>query len=81
MRIEVLFFAHIKDALASEGEILELETEKTVNDVVASLRGREEWSDLASIPLTFAVNEDFVDGDHALREGDRLALLPPVSGG
>ena len=31
--------------------------------------------------LRFAVNENFVDAGHVLLPGDRLALLPPVSGG
>jgi molybdopterin converting factor subunit 1 len=28
-----------------------------------------------------AVDEEYVRGDHALRDGDRVALIPPVSGG
>ena len=31
--------------------------------------------------VRFAVNEEFSPGATTLREGDRLALIPPVSGG
>ncbi len=32
-------------------------------------------------PILFAVNNKYVDGDYALREGDELAMIPPVAGG
>jgi len=32
-------------------------------------------------PLRFAVNEEFVRGDHVPRDGDRLAVLTPFAGG
>ena len=31
--------------------------------------------------LVAAVNQEFRDHDHALGEGDEVALIPPVSGG
>src|SRR3990170_5150325 len=31
--------------------------------------------------LMFAVNAEYVSPDHPLRDGDELALIPPVSGG
>jgi molybdopterin converting factor subunit 1 len=31
--------------------------------------------------VRFAVNNVYVGGEHALREADEVALIPPVSGG
>ncbi|MEK7693058.1 MAG: molybdopterin converting factor subunit 1, partial [Chloroflexota bacterium] len=31
--------------------------------------------------LVCAVDEDYVTPDHVLRDGDHVALIPPVSGG
>jgi molybdopterin converting factor subunit 1 len=31
--------------------------------------------------LLFAVNQEYAAGDEILRDGDELALIPPVSGG
>jgi molybdopterin converting factor small subunit len=31
--------------------------------------------------LVCAVDEEYVPSDHVLRDGDRVALIPPVSGG
>jgi molybdopterin synthase catalytic subunit/sulfur carrier protein ThiS len=48
-------------------------------------RAREVWEllDLGPEPagLAYAVNRQYVDRDHALSDGDELAIIPPVSGG
>lgn len=36
---------------------------------------------LAMSDLRVAVNDDFVSWNHPLAQGDRVALLPPMSGG
>jgi molybdopterin converting factor small subunit len=81
VRIELLLFAQLKEAFGREREVLDIEEGGTINDVVALLRVRKEWERVAALPLTFAVNETAVPGNHALRHGDRLALLTPFSGG
>jgi len=48
-------------------------------------RAREVWDLLEFGPepagLAYAVNRQYVDRDHALSDGDELAIIPPVSGG
>jgi molybdopterin synthase catalytic subunit/molybdopterin converting factor small subunit len=48
-------------------------------------RAREVWELLELGPepagLAYAVNRHYVDRDHALSDGDELAIIPPVSGG
>ncbi len=36
---------------------------------------------LAMSDFRVAVNDEFVSWDHPLKDGDRVALLPPMSGG
>jgi molybdopterin converting factor small subunit len=79
--VELLFFAQLRETLGKHREVLELEEGHTIDQVVASLKSRAEWRDVASLPLTFAVNEQVVSGTHTLRDGERLAILTPVSGG
>jgi molybdopterin converting factor small subunit len=81
MTVELLFFAQLKEALGRSHEVLEVAEGQTVDDVVGLLRDRSEWRSVASLPLAFAVDERIVGGDHELRDGDRLALLTPLSGG
>jgi molybdopterin converting factor small subunit len=48
-----------------------------LDGLVARNPGFQEW-----IPfLRLAVNESYVTNDHALKAGDIVAVLPPVSGG
>ena len=55
---------------------LELPDGARVSDALAEL------SDLADgLPLVMAVNREYASPDQALRPGDELALIPPVSGG
>jgi molybdopterin synthase catalytic subunit len=53
----------------SIGEVLE--SMITENGSLARLRGS----------LLFAVNREYADLNHILRDGDQLAIFPPVSGG
>lgn len=53
----------------------------TLEDLLASLF--EKYPRLASHQATMilAVNHEFADPSAALREGDEVAIMPPVSGG
>lgn len=81
MKIELLFFAQIREAFGAGAQEIDVENGATVDDVLATLRQRDEWRKVARLPVSCAVNERVVDGGHLLEPGDRLALLTPVSGG
>jgi molybdopterin converting factor small subunit len=36
---------------------------------------------MARLDIRAAVNDEFVTWDHPLKDGDRVAFLPPMSGG
>jgi molybdopterin converting factor small subunit len=81
VKIEVLFFAQLREAVGGGRRSLEVPGEATVNDAVEVIRAWPEWESVAELPLTFAVNERVVGGGHRLQHGDTLALLTPISGG
>ena len=80
MRIEALYFAHLKDVLKKDREMFELSAGSTVSDLLQKIKSRCE-EPLDSLNLKTAVNEEFVELDHPLTDDDRVAFLPPVSGG
>lgn len=41
----------------------------------------KEAEDLERLPLAYAVNQDYADGERRLNEGDEVAFIPPISGG
>jgi molybdopterin converting factor subunit 1 len=82
VRVTVLYFASLRDALACADEALELELDRPLlSDLVASLVAKHPAIEARLKTLRFAVNEQFSDLDTPLAAGDVIALIPPVSGG
>ena len=52
-----------------------------VNELLATLVAEFPVLATMSNSLRFAVNQEFVDMNHRLCDGDEVAVLPPVSGG
>src|ERR1700742_2671630 len=81
MRVTVLFFGVLKEMLSSESQALALPAGSTVDAVLNHYRELlpqqpKLWSSLA-----IAVNQSYAVKGCLLRDGDEVALLPPVSGG
>ena len=80
MRVKLQTFAGLKDRLGwSEIWIEDLREGAKVEDLLAMLARR--WPFVDRYPLAVALNRRLVERQHALADGDEVALLPPVSGG
>jgi molybdopterin converting factor subunit 1 len=81
MKIHVLYFAVFRERLGMSEEDLELAEPATVGDALTALATKH--APIAQLRGRFrvAVNQDFVEDDHALKAGDEIALIPPVAGG
>lgn len=82
MRIKVLYFAVFKERLGRAEEILEVPSGNRVKDAVDLLCSR--YWDVSSLRGNFriALNQEFIDDEQIfLKDGDELALVPPVAGG
>ena len=83
--MRLLYFAWLRARIGCAEEEVALPSE--VRDVAGLLdwlrtRGSgyaEALRDLRIVRV--AVNQDYVGPEHALREGDEVALFPPVTGG
>ncbi len=78
MRTEVLLFASWADALGPS-VIIELPGTATAGDLLTAMRERAGARALPK-PLV-AVNHRYARPDTPIREGDEVALIPPVAGG
>jgi len=80
MRIHVLFFAALCDAAGIREVDLEIPG-STVGDALEEICIR--FPDVIPMldRIQAAVNEEYANPVTLLCEGDRLALIPPVSGG
>lgn len=81
MKTHVLYFAVIRERLKRDRDEVELPAGATVGQLMAHLAGREPAVAALRAHLKVAVNQAMVGDDHALRDGDEVALIPPVSGG
>jgi MoaE-MoaD fusion protein len=76
VRVLVKLFAAVRERAGTGERALELDAGTRVSDVWAALElGREPDG------LLYAVNREYAEPDRPLREGDEVALIPPVSGG
>jgi MoaE-MoaD fusion protein len=74
VRVTVRLFAGVRERAGKSR--LELDDVERVEDVWSRLGLGEEPPG-----LVYAVNREYVERDHALDDGDEVALIPPVSGG
>lgn len=82
MLIRVRFFAILKEKVGGrEGVELELSDGATVAEAMTLLADSEPELAHWLPKVAPAVNRDYVRREHVLRDGDELALIPPVSGG
>jgi molybdopterin synthase catalytic subunit len=82
MLIRVRLFAVLRERAEREWVELSLEEGATVGDALAALREQDGIADVIDrVPVVMAVNREYADEDLPLRQGDEVALVPPVSGG
>jgi molybdopterin synthase sulfur carrier subunit len=83
--VRMVYLARLREAFGRTGEALALPNGPvSVATVLATLRARGGpfASELASgRAVRVAVNHTMVSADSLLRDGDEVALLPPVTGG
>lgn len=81
MRINLRYFAIVRETLGRSNEVRELPDGATVGDVLNLLDA--EAPRLADMrrSMMLMVNQEYVDAEHPLRDGDEFVLIPPVSGG
>jgi len=81
MNIRVKLFATVRDKAARGEVVLDLPEEATVADAIEKLS-----ADIPAIvkylpACAFALNLEYTSLDEQLKDGDELAVIPPVSGG
>ena len=81
IKVRVLFFGAARDAVGQEQ--VEVDLESPINAVRARAHLLARYPSLQRFgnSLLFAVNQQYAENDREIREGDELAVFPPVSGG
>jgi molybdopterin converting factor subunit 1 len=81
MKIKVKFFAILRESVGTGEVIKEIKEGCTVKELWQTLQ--QDYPKLAppGVRLLYAVNQNYVSGEHVLKEQDEVVFVPPVSGG
>jgi molybdopterin converting factor subunit 1 len=81
MTVTVLLFGPLAETASDKQFTLELPDGATVAEVLEQIMPRVPSLSAARDHVATAVNMTYVDRTFRLKDGDELALIPPVSGG
>jgi molybdopterin synthase catalytic subunit len=81
MHIKLLFFGAVKDIAGQSGMIVECRSGSSVSEIYEICKSKVAGLGQFATSLAIAVNQEYANWDTVVRDGDEVALLPPVSGG
>jgi molybdopterin converting factor subunit 1 len=82
MRVRVLYFAALREVAGMDEESLELPASVASVRAFAAFLAEHRPKLASALPhVRIARNERFAAAGEELRDGDVLALIPPVAGG
>ncbi len=82
MRVKVVFYGGLKRDVGAKAQELQFDNQTlTVAQLKDGLIARYPVLRPKLSSVVCAVGDEIVSGDYLIRDGDEVALLPPVSGG
>ena len=81
MTVKVLFFARLREIFGETYRFVRVPEGTSVDEIIRILSPESEELLLNKIPLVYAVNQNFEDGEKRLSDQDELAIMMPMSGG
>jgi len=81
IRVKVLFFGRLKELTGRAEDSIEFSDAKTIEQLFAFYAARHPELAKYRSSVVASRNQEFAAWDTALRSGDEVAFLPPVSGG
>jgi len=81
MKINLRFFSVYRDITGVRQTTIEVPEQTTLEDLFQVLLEHHPRLRNLRKSTLFAVNREFAESDLELKEGDEVALMPPVGGG
>ena len=77
MKVKILFFGILREAAGKQEMILNdiNDSETLQNHLVSLIPGLKDYT------FRLAINQEFIDRNRTLKEGDIVAVMPPFAGG
>jgi MoaE-MoaD fusion protein len=81
MKLRVIYFGMLKDAVGRQIDEVTLPAGSTLGDLVEDrIRHTDVIGNFRKV-LAYSVNQEYAQLSTVLKDGDEIAMLPPVSGG
>ncbi len=77
MVIIVKYFASIRDAIGKQSEEVDVKVGATTGDIWSGVSKNIKYTGKVMV----AVNHEYVNMNHSIKENDEVAFFPPVTGG
>jgi MoaD family protein len=81
MKVRAEFYSRLREIVGASGLEVALEESATVNDLMQELYARYPKLREFKKSTLFGIGLEFVERNYQLREGDVVAIMPPVQGG
>jgi len=81
MQIRVLYFGVLKDVMGHDSAVMEMAEGASVAELLTLHRAGTNAASSVWDSIAVAVNQEYARAGDVLKDGDEVALLPPVSGG
>jgi molybdopterin synthase sulfur carrier subunit len=77
MKVKILFFGILREAAGKQEMILKdiNDSETLQNHLTSLIPGLKDYT------FRLAINQEFIDSNCTLKEGDIVAVMPPFAGG
>jgi molybdopterin synthase catalytic subunit len=79
--VRARLFARLREQAGTDAESVELPVGSTVADVYDMMQRLHPRLEMERNAVRAALNQEFVDWNAAVADGDEVAFIPPVSGG
>ena len=84
MTVKIVFFASLREALGVDSVDLQIYGSSSVSALISQLANQQspEWLGILTAEnIRIAVNQDMINEDVGIVDGDEVAFFPPVTGG
>jgi len=81
IKITILYFAHASDIAGKKMENIKIQSNTKISDLFLHLITKYPRLKEMEKSLQISVNREIVKKNFKIKDGDEIALLPPISGG